>query len=329
MILVTGSTGFIGSQLCRALAAQGERVRAFHRPTSSTAMLDGLDIEHATGDITQPETLRAAMQGVEVVFHTAAQLGSPRVPAQMYAVTVGGTRNVLETARQAGVQRVVHTSSVAALGVPDRPQRGSAPLPMDEHHTWNYRPEWWRYGHSKYLAELKVQRAVALGLDAVIVNPAAVLGAGDLNRVSGDMVVYIARHGVPAVVEGGVNVVHIADVVAGHLAALERGRTGERYILGGENMVVPELLNLIAEVTEARQSHLRIPTWLALALVGPVATLYRWGKLPVGGELLRQAGRYFYYDTRKAREELGLATPPPVREAIEDAYRWYLNQGMI
>jgi len=110
---------------------------------------------------------------------------------------------------------------------------------------------------------------------------------------------------------------------------LERGHTGERYILGGENMVVPELLNLIAEVTEARQSNLRIPTWLALALVGPVATLNRWGKLPVGGELLRQAGRYFYYDTRKAREELGLPAPRTVREAIEDAYRWYLNQGMI
>ena len=304
-------------------------MRAFHRPTSPTVMLDGLDVEHATGDITRPETLRAAMQGVERVFHTAAQLGSPVVPAQMYAVTVVGTRNVLEAARQAGVRRVVHTSTVAALGVPDRPLRGSIPLPMDEHHTWNYRPEWWRYGHSKYLAELEVQRAVALGMDVVIVNPAAVLGAGDLNRVSGDVVVYIAGHGVPAVVEGGVNVVHIADVVAGHLAALERGRTGERYILGGENMYVPELLNLIAEVTEARQSHLQIPTWLALALVGPVATLNRWGKLPVGGELLRQAGRYFYYDTRKAREELGLPAPRAVREAIKEAHQWYKEQNMI
>jgi nucleoside-diphosphate-sugar epimerase len=143
MLILLRSTGFIGSQICRALAGRGEQVRAFHRPSSSLAALEGLEVEHALGDLEQPETLAAAMQGVEAVFHTAAKVGL-REKSDFKTVTVIGTRAVLEAARAAGVRRVVHTSSVAALGVPDRGSDDLSPIPMNEQHTWNYRPEWWR-----------------------------------------------------------------------------------------------------------------------------------------------------------------------------------------
>ncbi|HEX7973514.1 MAG TPA: NAD-dependent epimerase/dehydratase family protein [Anaerolineales bacterium] len=272
------------------------------------------------------------MQGVEVVFHTAAMLGTPRSPQQMKAVTAGGTSNVLQAAAKAGVRRVVHTSSVAALGVPEsvaQPGGGRTPLLMDERHTWNYRPEWWAYGYAKYQAEMAVQQAVASGLDVVIVNPAVVLGAGDLNRVSGDIVVQVAHGRVPVTAPGGLNVVHIADVVRGHLAALERGRTGERYILGGDNLTIVRFLEIVAEVVKRQPPRWIAPAAITRLLASPVSAVQSWLPLPVGGDLLRKAGHYFYYDTLKARVELGLAHPLPARQAISDAYRWYEAKGLL
>lgn len=334
LILVTGSTGFIGSQIVKALAARGERVRAFHRPESPLAALEGLDVEHALGDLTRPETLAAAVQGVAVVFHTAAVVGRRR-QGDMGAVTVGGTRSLLRAARQAGVQRVVHTSSVAALGVPDRVpgaarrQAETTPLLMDENHTWNYRPEWWPYGYAKYRAELEVQRAAAQGLEVVITNPAVVVGAGDINRISGDILLRVARGQLPVSTPGGLNVVHIDDVVHGHLAALERGRTGERYILGGENLSITQFLKLIAAISGAAPPRLNVSAAVSRALAGPVNVLASRLNLPVGGDLLRMAGANFFCDTRKARQELGLADPKPARQAIAEAYLWYCKQGVI
>jgi dihydroflavonol-4-reductase len=334
LILVTGSTGFIGSQIVKALVASGERVRAFHRPDSPLAALEGLEVEHALGDLTQPETLAAAVRGAAVVFHTAAVVGRRR-RGDMGAVTVGGTRSLLQAAREAGVRRVVHTSSVAALGVPDHiPGAGSAPggaasLLMDENHTWNFRPEWWPYGYAKYLAELEVQRAVAQGLEVVITNPSVVVGAGDLNRISGDIILRVAGGQLPVSTAGGLNVVHIDDVVSGHLAALERGRKGERYILGGENLTITQFLNLIAGITGAPPPRLLVPAPVSRLLAGPVTALASRLNLPVGGDLLRMAGANFFCDTRKARQELGLADPKPARQAIAEAYLWYRAQGAV
>jgi dihydroflavonol-4-reductase len=323
MILVTGSTGFIGSQLCQALAAQGERVRAFHRPGSSLAALNGVDVELAVGDITRPETLAAAMRGVEVVFHAAAKVGRHST-GSMDNVTVQGTRNVLQAAQEAGVRRVVHTSSVAALGVPlEAPRGAAAPQLMDETHTWNYPHEAWPYGFAKYRAELQVQQAVARGLDAVIVNPAVVIGAGDLNRISGDVIERVAHGQVPVATSGGLNVVHIQDVVQGHLAALECGCTGERYILGGENLSIPTFLQLAADVTGAASPRIQVPAVLAHAAATSIQLLGNRLPLPVGGEMLRLAGFYFYYDTLKARLQLGLKDPLPARTAVEEAWAWF------
>ena len=319
-VLVTGATGFIGSQLCRGLIERGHSVRAFHRPSSKLRLLEDLEVEHALGDLTQPETLEAAVDGVEAVFHAAAWMGGADQGGRQYAVTVEGTRALIQAARRAGVRRVVHTSSVAALGIPET-QDGTALL--DERHTWNYRPDHYPYGYAKYLAELEVQKAVAAGLDAVIVNPSLVFGAGDLYRQTQSLITQVAERRISVGIEGGINCVHIADVVAGHLAALERGATGQRYILGGENLTHMQLLALIAEVTGAPAPNQVLPTGLVRALAGPAELLHAFLHLPVSTGLLRLAGYYFFYDTRKAQTELGLESPRAAREAIAEAHAWF------
>jgi dihydroflavonol-4-reductase len=292
--------------------------------------LENLDVEHCIGDITQPDSLAAALRGIEVVFHTAAKLGIPRDPDLMYAVTVAGTRNMLNAARAAGVRRVIHTSTVAALGVPEKPRiKHIAPPAMNEYHTWNFPPQWWPYGHSKYLAEMEVQNAVANGLDAVIVNPALVIGAGDINRVGGNVIIKAAQGILIAAPHGGLNVVHIDDVVRGHLFALERGRIGERYILGGENLSHKEFLQIVAGVVGIQGPRAAIPEWLIRGLAGPVGIAAKFLPLPIGGDLLHKAGYYFYYDTHKAHQELGLSDLRSTHTAIEDAYLWYRQQNII
>jgi dihydroflavonol-4-reductase len=336
-VLVTGSTGFIGSNLCRGLLAQGHQVRAFHRQASRLTTLEGLEVEHAIGDITEPDTLVKAMQGIEVVFHAAAQVGAPDDVRKMYSITVGGTRKVLEAALHAGVRRVVHTSSVAALGMPEQILRGRnetgeavhLSLIMDERHTWNYPSDWWFYGHTKYLAEMQVQRAVAQGLDVVIVNPTVVIGAGDINRVSGDVILHAAQGHIPVAIPGGLNIVHIADVVRGHLAALANGRTGERYILGGENMTHRRFLQILAEVVGVNPPRFVVPVSLARLLVRPMSLIWKLLPLPLSGDDLRRIGYYFYYDTLKARLELGLKETLPAHQAVADAFTWYREQGVV
>jgi dihydroflavonol-4-reductase len=327
--LVTGSTGFIGSQICEALLEAGYHVRALLRATSSTKLLEELDVEATIGDITQPETLKKAMKGADIVIHTAAQVDYWRDSSQMYKVTVGGAANVFQAALDAGVQRLVHTSSVAALGVPETSGKPSQTTLLNENHTWNYRPRWWRYGHAKHLSEKEAQRFVALGLDVVIANPTSIYGPGDANRTSGELVIQIARGMLPVAIPGGMNIVHSADVAEGHLAALERGRTGERYILGGENLTHARFFRMIAEIAGVRPPRLALPTWLIRGAAGPVDVARTFVQLPLNGDLLRFAGRYFYYDTRKSQEELGLGNPRSVQEAIQDTYDWYQSHGYL
>lgn len=323
-VLVSGSTGFVGSNLCRRLIEEGHQVRAFHRATSQLHLLEGLELEHALGDITQPESLQAAMQGVEVVFHAAAWMGGPDQTGKQYAVTVEGTRNLLQVARKTGVRRVVHTSSVAALGIPE----GTAKEPqlINENHSWNYRSDYYPYGYAKYLAEQEVQKAVAQGLDVVIVNPTLVFGAGDLYRKSGSIVTQVAERRLAAAIEGGVNCVHIEDVVDGHLAALEYGQMGERYILGGENLTHLELIRLIAEVAGVPGPNLVLPTGLVRSLARPAQIFQTFLNLPVSPELLHMAGFHFFYDLRKAEQKLKLTDHRPVKEAITEAYAWFQSR---
>lgn len=330
LALVTGSTGFLGSHLCQALLESGYRVRAFHRPSSALTLLEGLDVEYAVGDITQPATLEKAMLGVEAVFHTAGQVSYWRDSQLMYKITVGGTRNVLEAAETAGVQRVVYTSSVAALGVPEAAHvEGQSPPMIDENHTWNYRPAWWRYGHAKHLAEMEVQRAVAQGLDVVITNPSIIFGPRDTNLTSGELVVQIAQGWGRFTIEGGMNVVHAADVARGHLYALKRGRTGERYILGGMNLPIEHLFRIIAEVADVPPASFKLPNILAHAMAPAFDLAKRLGISPYNGELLRLVGRFPYYDTSKAEMDLGFTWAYSAREMIQETYDWYQERGIL
>jgi dihydroflavonol-4-reductase len=323
-VLVTGASGFIGSCLCRALTERGDEVVALHRSTSLLAGLEGLPVQRHEGDMLDPASLARALRDVEVVFHTAAPMRPAADPQTAIEAHVVGTRNVIQAACQAGVRRLVHTSSVAALGVPDAaPSRTpkNAPL-LDERHTWNYIPARWPYAFAKHSSELEVLRAVDAGLEAVIVNPSAVFGAGDWYRTERSLVAHMARGGLVPVIAGGVNTVHIDDVVAGHLAALERGIPGERYILGGENLTLPELLRITAEVVGRRPPRLKVP----LAMVPPVRwmlePLRRRLRLPIEPSLLWLAGYYFFYDTRKAQVQLGLPPPRPYRQAAHETYAW-------
>ena len=324
--LVTGSTGFIGSHLCRALIEQGWQVRAFHRPTSLLKVLEELEVEHALGDLTQPETLQTAMKDVEVVFHAAAFMGGSDQPGKQYAVTVEGTRAVMQAALKAGVRRVVHTSSVAALGVPETTRTPGALTAINENHTWNFRPDWYPYGYAKYLAELEVQKAVSQGLDAVICNPSLVFGPGDLYRQSESILMQVARRKVGVVIDGGINAIHVDDVTAGELAVLAKGRRGERYILGNENLSFVELLRCAAEVTGVPAPNLFLPVGFVRALALPAHWLQAYLDLPVSGEMLRLAGYSFFYDTQKARQELDWQPKFSTRQALEDAFQWFNNQ---
>jgi dihydroflavonol-4-reductase len=321
--LVTGSTGFIGSSLCRELVARGHQVRAFHRPTSTLRLLEGLEVEHAQGDLTQPDTLSAAMQDIEVVFHAAAWMGGHEQPGREYTVTVEGTRNLLQAALKAGVQRVIHTSSVAALGIPDAARQPDEAQLINENHAWNYRPDFYPYGYAKYLAEQEVQKAVAQGLDVVIVNPTLVFGPGDIYRQGSSIITQVAEKRLSVVAKGGINCVHITDVVEGHLAALECGRTGQRYILGGENLTHQQLLEMIAEVTGVPAPNMILPTELIRAVARPAALLQRFLSLPISPELLRLTGYWFFYDLQKAEREFSLTRRRPVKDAIAETYAWF------
>jgi dihydroflavonol-4-reductase len=328
--LVTGSTGFIGSRLCRALLDKGFQVRAFHRSTSQLQLLEGLAVEHANGDLTRPETLADALQGVDVLFHTAAMLAAAEKPGQMYTINVEGTRSLLKAALQAGVQRVVHTSSVAALGIPELwIAENAEPALINENHTWKGSVDIWPYGYSKYAAELEVQKIVASGLDVVIVNPSLVYGPGDMYKQTSSLVVQMAQRRVPVLLEGGINVVHVDDVVTGQLAALEHGRRGERYILGGDNLLVADLIRLSAEVVGCAAPDMVAPAGLLRALARPIGLLQPFITAAIPLSMLRLAGYHFYYDNHKAQDHLGWLPSFTARQALMEAYEWFKQQGAI
>ncbi len=241
--LVTGATGFIGANLIEALALRGWLARALRRQTSSLKALDGLDYESVIGDINSPESLPAAMQEIDVVFHVAASADYWRSEkSKMMRVNVDGTRNVLQAALDAGVKRVVFTSSCASLGKPSFGQT------LNESAQFNLQPDEFPYGYSKHLAEQVAQEFVGRGLEVVIVNPAVVLGPRDVNMISGSIIVEAAQRSLPAMPPGGLSLIDVADVCAGHIAAAERGRSGERYILTGENLWYRDVFNALAQM---------------------------------------------------------------------------------
>ena len=326
--LVTGATGFVGSAVLRALIRRGEPVRALVRPSSSLRLLEGLPVQIVTGDLDEPASCRGALRGCDALFHVAAdyRLWVPQ-PEPMYRTNVDGTRELLLAGAEAGMQRIVYTSSVATLGL------RADHLPSDETTPATLADMIGHYKRSKFLAEQAVRELVAgSGLPVVIVNPSAPVGPADARPTpTGRVVLEAARGRIPAFVDTGLNLVHVDDVADGHLLAFEHGRIGERYILGGDNLSLREMLAEIARLVDRKPPRLQLPPRALL----PVAFLAEAiARLGIGGEPLvtadgvRMARKPMYFTSAKAERELGYRSRPAA-EGLRDAIHWYRSCGYL
>lgn len=323
--LVTGGTGFVGSHVARELLQRGYRVRVLRRATSRLDAIADLDVEHAIGDILDFDSLLAAMEGVDWVFHTAAVADYWRnEPDWIYRVNVDGTRNVLRAAEQMDVRRVIFTSSAASIGY------RTDLRPVDETVRFNWDPRLTPYGHSKFLAEAEVYRAIRRGLDCVILNPAVILGPNDLNQISSSVVIEVARdHVPPTVPPGGVTLIDVRDVAAAHVSAAERGRTGERYLLGAVDVTHKAWMRLTADAVGKSAHPITLPAPV-VRLLAVLADLARWAgvRLPLEGNQLRLSTRMLFYNCAKSWRELG-EPRVPIQQSIRDTYAWYRSRGEI
>jgi dihydroflavonol-4-reductase len=325
-VFITGASGFVGSAVARELSKSGFALRALVRAGSPRTNLDGLDAEIVEGDMRDKRAVFAAAKGARYVFHVAAdyRLWEPK-PDEIMKANVGGTRIVMEAAKAAGAERIVYTSSVATLKLREGgvPADESAPLGEDEAIG--------AYKRSKVAAEWLVERMIADGIPAVIVNPSTPVGPRDRRPTpTGRMIVEAASGRIPAFVDTGLNLVHVDDVAAGHLAALKTGRVGERYILGGENMTLAELLGRIAQLTGRSPPHLRLPRapLYPLAFLAEMAAhvTKREPLLTLDG--LRMSKQLMFFTSAKAERELGYQARP-AEEGIRDAIDWFRQAGLL
>jgi dihydroflavonol-4-reductase len=324
--LVTGGTGFVGSQVVRALLEDGVDVRVLARSGSDRRALTDLPVEVVTGDLVDPASLKAPLQGVEVLYHVAAdyRLWAPD-PAVLYRVNVDGTRALLVAAGAAGVSRIVYTSSVGTLGLPHDGRPGTEETPVRlEDMVGDYK-------RSKFLAEREAEAAAARGLPVVIVNPSAPIGPWDWKPTpTGRMLVDYLKGRMLAYVDTGLNLVHVQDVARGHLLAAARGRPGERYILGhGEgNLPLRAIFERLAPYTGIQAPRVRLPHRAALAIGAGAEWVARFrGTEPaVARTAVRMAAKRMFFDPSKAVRELGLPQTP-VDQALRDAVDWYWANG--
>ena len=327
LTLLTGATGFVGSAVARVLLAEGHTLRLLVRPGSDRRNLQGLAAEIVEGDLTNPASLTAAVEGCRYLLHVAAdyRLWVPR-PEAMRAANVDGTRALLLAAQAAGVERVVYCSSVAALGLPGDGTPGTEDTPVHADSMIG------AYKQSKYDAEQAVRALAKDGLPVVIVNPAAPVGPRDIKPTpTGRMILDAAAGRMPAYVETGLNVVHVDDVARGHLLALERGRVGESYILGGEDLGMAHLLALIDDVMGRFGVQRRKLSTGALrpVAIGAELSARVFGTEPrVTREMLAMADKQMFYSSAKAERELGY-THRPARQAVVDAVAWFRDAGML
>jgi dihydroflavonol-4-reductase len=324
--LVTGATGFVGAAVTRALVSAGWQVRALVRGSSDRSNLVDLPVEIAVGDLTDSATLDRAIADCPVLFHVAAdyRLGT-REPSQLYRCNVEGTRNILLAAQHAGVERIVYTSSVATIGLPKDGSPGFEDTPVALTDMIGH------YKRSKYLAEELVRDAARTGVPVVIVNPSTPVGPGDIKPTpTGQIVLDAAAGRTPAYVDTGLNIVHVDDVAAGHLLAYQHGRAGERYILGGQDMTLREILTQIAHLVGRNPPHLRLPhaAVLGLAYAAEAFAKVSGRAIRINVEAVRMSEKRMYFSSAKAARELGYRWRPPI-EALADAVLWFRARGLL
>ena len=321
---VTGGTGFVGANVIRALLAAGDEVRALVRPGSNLANLRGLDVDLVEGDLTDRGSLARGMAGCQRVYHVAALYTFwARDRNALHRVNVEGTRNVLEACRAEGVERVVYTSSVAALAVPQDTTPVTEETPIDPEKIIG------AYKRSKYDAEQVALEAVSAGVPVVIVNPSYPVGPHDIKPTpSGQMIVDFLNGRMPAYVDTGMNIVDVEAVAQGHLLAAEQGIVGERYILGGENLRMGEVLGLLSAITGRPAPRFRLPHRPLLALSYFNAAWARLtGKTPrMTPDTIRMSAHPMFYNADKAYRDLGFPKTSP-RDALEKAVRWFVDNG--
>ena len=326
-VLLTGATGFVGSAVARKLLARGHRLRALVRAGGDRRNIEGLELELVEGDLLAPETFPAALEGCSALFHVAAdyRLWAPD-PTSLYAANLDGSRALIEAALAAGVERIVYTSSVAVLGIMGDGTAANEDTPASESAMIGH------YKRSKFLAEQAVRRLIEeRAAPVVIVNPAAPVGPRDIKPTpTGRMIVEAAAGRMPAYVDTGLNVVHVDDVAEGHLLAFERGVIGERYILGGEDMTLAEILGFIAKITGRRAPRIRLSHTLLLPLAHAAEA---WARLTghepfVTVDGLNMARKHMYFTSAKARAALGY-NPRPATEALADAVSWFRENGYL
>jgi dihydroflavonol-4-reductase len=322
--LVTGGTGFIGANVARELVAAGATVRVLARPGGDRRALAGVKVEIVEGDLLDRASVRRALGGVRSVYHVAAdyRLWTPD-PARLYRTNVDGTRVVLEAAGEAGVTRVVHTSSVGAVGIPEDGRPGTEDTPVTLADMVGH------YKRSKFLAEQVALELARRGLPVVIVNPSAPIGPWDVKPTpTGQMIVDFMRGRMLASVDTGLNIVHVRDVARGHLLAAERGTPGERYILGHRDLSLADIFGVLAEITGRRAPRFRVPyavAWLGAACCETVARVT--GRPPaVPLTAVRMARKRMYFSPARAVRELGLPQTD-VRTALADAVAWFEVHG--
>jgi dihydroflavonol-4-reductase len=322
--LVTGGTGFVGANVARELVAAGATVRVLARPGGDRRALEGVRVEFVDGDLLDPASVHRAVRGVSIVYHAAAdyRLWTPD-PAALYRTNVDGTRTVLRAAGEAGVSRVVHTSSVGALGIPKDGGPGTEDTPVTlEDMVGDYK-------RSKFMAEQVALEFARQGLPVVVVNPSAPIGPWDVKPTpTGQMVVDFMRGRMIATVDTGLNIVHVRDVARGHVLAAERGKPGERYILGHRDLPLREIFGILAEITGRRPPRFQVP--YALAWFGAACSegLARLTRRPPAVPLtaVRMARKRMYFSSARAVRELGMPQTD-VQAALADAVAWFERHG--
>ena len=326
-VFVTGATGFVGSHVARVLSQQGAELRLLVRPTSQTGNLEGLRAERVTGDLREPESLKKGMSGCELVFHVAADYRLwTRDPSEMYRSNVEGTRAVIQAAQACRVRRVVYTSSVATMGFT---RNGT---PCDEQSPVALADMIGHYKRSKFMAEQVAMEAARAGADVVIVNPTAPIGEQDIKPTpTGRVVLDFLKRKFPAYVDTGLNLVDVAEVARGHVAAAERARPGERYILGGENLTLKAILDKLGALTGLPSPTTRIPYAVALA-AGALDTLFTGVLLRreprVTLDTVRMGRKKMYASSAKAERELGWKIVA-VEDALRRAVEWFRSHGYV
>lgn len=324
--LVTGGTGFVGRAIVVELLAAGREVRVLARHPDHPS-LAGLEVEVVQGDLLDPASLVAAVKGCQRVFHVAAdyRLWVPD-PSAMYAVNVQGTKDLLAAAAEAGIGGMVYTSTVGALGNPGdgTPGNEATPVALDEMVG--------HYKRSKFLAEQAVLEAAGQGFPVVLVHPSTPVGPWDSRPTpTGQMIVDFLKGRMPAYLETGLNLVHVRDVAQGHLLAAEKGRVGEKYILGNKNLSLSEIFQILADITGIPAPRVRLPYGPILALsyldeFWATNVSHKPPRMPVAA--IKMAKKFMYFDSSKAVRELGLPQTP-VRQALQDAVGWFEEQGYV